>query len=84
MGILDNEENPTTDSDRVKAQVIGAGPTDFFFFFFGGVGAQKHVVANQAGVEGVDRLVLTASQKTSKLKHQMWILGLLFPKLRVR
>ena len=28
-GILGNEENPTTDSDRVKALVVDAGSTDF-------------------------------------------------------
>ena len=28
-GILDNEENSATDSDRVKAPVVGAGSTDF-------------------------------------------------------
>ena len=49
VGILDNEENPATDSDRLKAPVFGAGSTDF------GV-SQKHDVANQAGREGVDRL----------------------------
>ena len=58
-GILDNEENPATDSDRVKAPVVGAGSTDF-------EGSQKHEVANQAGTEGLDRLTPTASQKTSE------------------
>ena len=28
-GILDNEENPVTDSERVKAPVVGAGSTNF-------------------------------------------------------
>ena len=27
-GILNNEENPATDSDRVKAPVVGAGSAD--------------------------------------------------------
>ena len=45
-GILDNEENLATDSDQVKAPVIGIGFTDFG-------GSQKHEVANQAGAEGV-------------------------------
>ena len=58
-GILDNEVNPATDSDRVKALVVGAGSTDFG-------GSQKHDVANQAGAEEVDRLAPTASQKTSE------------------
>ena len=58
-GILDNEENPATNSDRVKAPVVGAGSTDFW-------ASQKHEVANQAAAEGVDRLVPTASQKTSE------------------
>ena len=59
VGILNNEENPTIDSDRVKAPVVGAGFTDFG-------GSQKHNVANQAGAEGDNRLVPTASQKTSE------------------
>ena len=58
-GILDNEENPATNSDRVKAPVVGTGSTDFG-------GSQKHGVANQAGAEGVDRFAPTASQKTSE------------------
>ena len=58
VGILNNEENPTTDSDRVKAPVVGAGSTDFG-------GSQKHDVANQAGAIGVDHLAPNASQKTS-------------------
>ena len=58
-GILNSEENPDTDSDRVKAPVVGAGSTDFG-------GSHKHDVANPAGAEGVDRLALTASQKTSE------------------
>ena len=53
------EENPATDSDRVKAAVVGAGSTDFG-------GSQKYDVANQAGAEEVDRLAPTATQKTSK------------------
>ena len=44
---------------KVKAPVGSAGSTDFG-------GSQKHVVANQAGAEGVDHLALTASQKTSE------------------
>ena len=28
-GILNNEENPAIDSDRVKASVVNAGFTDF-------------------------------------------------------
>ena len=58
-GILDNEENPATDSDRVKAPVVGAGSTDFW-------GSQKYDVANEAGAEGVDRLALIACQETSE------------------
>ena len=57
--ILDNEENSATDSDQVKAPVVGAGSTDFG-------GSQKYEVANQAGAEGLDRLDPTASQKTSE------------------
>ena len=56
--ILNHEENPDMDSDGVKVPVINACSTDFW-------GSQKHDVANQAGGEGVDRLALTASQKTS-------------------
>ena len=66
--ILNNEENPATDSDRVKAPVVGAGSTDF-------AGSQRHDVANQAGAEGDNRLAPTAPQKTSeeeKLKKK-WI-----------
>ena len=59
VGILNNEENPTIDSDRVKAPVAGAGFTDFG-------GSQKHNVANQAGAEGDNRLAPTVSQKTSE------------------
>ena len=59
-GTLHNEENPATYSDRVKAPMVGPGPTNF------GGGGQKHDVANQAGAEGVDRLALTASQKSSE------------------
>ena len=55
---LDNEENLATDSDRVKAPVVGAGSMDFG-------GSQEHDVANQAGVDRVVSLSLTASQKTS-------------------
>ena len=58
-GILDNEENSATDSDRVNALVVVSGPT--VFGGGGGGGGQKHVVANQAGAEGVDHLALTAS-----------------------
>ena len=50
-GILHNEENPTIDSDRVKPPVVGAGSTDFG-------PCQKHDVVNQAGAEGINRLVL--------------------------
>ena len=57
-GILNKEENPAIDSDRVKASVVDAGSTDFG-------GSQKHDVANQTGTEGVDRLAPSASQKTS-------------------
>ena len=53
------EENSATDSNRVKAPVVGAGSTNFG-------GSQKHDVANQADAEGVDHLALTASQKTSE------------------
>ena len=59
VGILDNEENPATDSDRVKTPVVGADSTDFG-------GSQNHDVANQASTEGVDRLTPTASQKKSE------------------
>ena len=38
-GNLGKEGNPAIDSDRVKARVVGAGPTDFG-------GSQKHGVAN--------------------------------------
>ena len=58
-GILNNEENPAIDSDRVKASVVNAGSTDFG-------GSQKHVVANQAGAIEVKRLASSASQKTSE------------------
>ena len=57
-GNLGKEGNPAIDSDRVKASVVGAGPTDFG-------GGQKHGVANQAGAEGDNRLAPTASQMTS-------------------
>ena len=57
-GIINNEENPAIDSDRVKASVVDAGSTDFRW-------SQKHDVANQAGAGRVVRLALTASQKTS-------------------
>ena len=59
---LDDDKNLATDSDRVKPPMVGAGPTDFFFFFWGG----KHDVANQAGAEGDNCLAPTASQKTSE------------------
>ena len=58
-GIINKEENPAIDSDRVKASVVDAGSTDFGR-------SQKHDVANQAGVEEVDRLAPTASKKTSE------------------
>ena len=58
-GILNKEENPAIDSDRVKASVVDAGSTDFG-------GSQKHDVANQADAEEVDRLAPTASKKTSE------------------
>ena len=57
-GILNNEENPAIDSDRVKASVVDAGSTDFG-------GSQKHDVDNQAGAGRVVRLAVTAFQKTS-------------------
>ena len=59
VSILNNEGNLTIDSDRVKAPVVGAGSTDFG-------GSQKHIVANQAGAEGDNRLAPTASQMTSE------------------
>ena len=58
-GILNKEENPAIDSDRVKASVVDAVSTDFG-------GSQKHDVANQADAEEVDRLAPTASKKTSE------------------
>ena len=58
-GIVNKEENPAIDADRVKAPVVGAGSTDFG-------GSQKHEVANQSGTVGVGRLALTLSQKTSE------------------
>ena len=58
QGILNNEENPAIDSDRLKASVVDAGSTDFG-------GSQKHDVANQAGAGRMARLALTASQKKS-------------------
>ncbi|KAG8286097.1 hypothetical protein J6590_067163 [Homalodisca vitripennis] len=48
-GTLTSEGNPVTNSDRVKAPVVGAGSTDFG-------GSQMYDVANQAGVTGVDHL----------------------------
>ena len=63
-GFLNGEENPTIDSDRVKAPVDGASFTDFGR-------SQKHDVANQAGAEGVNRLAPTASQKTSEKRRQI-------------
>ena len=60
-GILNKEENPAIDSDRVKASVVDAGSTDFRV-------SQKHDVANQADAEEVDRLAPTASKKTSEEK----------------
>ena len=57
--IINNEENPAIDSDRVKASVVDAGSTDFG-------GSQKHNVAIQTGAEEVDRLAPTAFQKTSE------------------
>ena len=62
-GILNKEENPAIDSDRVKASVVVAGSTDFG-------GSQKHDVANQAGAEEVDRLAPTASKKTSEEEEE--------------
>ena len=53
-GILNIEENPAINSDRVKASVVDAGSTDFG-------ASQKHDVANQADAEEVDRLAPTAS-----------------------
>ena len=32
-GFRHNEENPATNSDRVKATMVGADPTDFAYFF---------------------------------------------------
>ena len=58
-GILNKEEDPAIDSDRVKASVVDAGSTDFG-------GSQKHDVANQSDAEVVDRLAPTAFKKTSK------------------
>ena len=58
-GILNNDQNPAIDSDRVKAPVVGAGSTDFG-------GSQKHDVDNQAGAGRVNHLALTASQNTSE------------------
>ena len=55
---LDKEENLATDSDRVKAPVVGAGSTDFG-------GSQEHDVAKQADGDRVVSLALTASLKTS-------------------
>ena len=55
---LDDEENLATDSDRVKAPVVGASSTNFG-------GSQKHDVANQASGDRVVSLALTAFQKTS-------------------
>ena len=51
-GILNNEENPAIDSDRLKASVVDAGST-----YFGG--SQKHDVANQASAGRGFRLALT-------------------------
>ena len=53
-GILHNEENAASDSDRVKGWILL------------GIQKQKHNVANQAGAVGVDRLALTAFQKPSE------------------
>ena len=63
-GILNMEENPAIDSDRVKTPVVGAGSTDFG-------GSQKQDVANQASTEGVDRLTPTASQNTNEIRRQI-------------
>ena len=60
-GILNKEENLATDSDRVKAPVVGADSTDFGR-------SQVHDVANQADAEEVDCLAPTASKKTSDEK----------------
>ena len=43
---LDKEENLATDSDRVKAPVVGAGSMDFG-------GSQEHDVAKQTGGDRV-------------------------------
>ena len=55
---LDKEENLATDSDRVKAPVVGAGSTDFGE-------SQEYDMAKQAGADRVVSLALTASQKLS-------------------
>ena len=47
-GILNKEENPAIDSDRVIASAVDAGS--------GFWGSQKHDVANQADAEEVNRL----------------------------
>ena len=55
---LDKEENLATDSDRVKAPVVGSDSTDYW-------GSHKHDAAKQAGGDRVVILAFTASQKTS-------------------
>ena len=62
-GILNKEENPAIDSDRVKASVVDAGFTEFG-------GSQKHDVVNQADAEEMDRLAPTASKKTSEEEEE--------------
>ena len=61
-GILHNAENPATDSDRGKDPVSRCR----LHGFWGRGKGQKHSMANQAGAEGMDRLTLTASQKTNE------------------
>ena len=64
VGILNKEENPAIDSDRVKASLVHAGSTDFG-------GSQKQDVTNQAGAKLVDRLAPNASQKTSEEEEEV-------------
>ena len=60
-GILNKEENPAIDSDRVKASVVDAGSTDFG-------GSQKHNVANQADAEEVTDWPLLHLRRRAKKK----------------
>ena len=60
-GILNKEENPAIDCDRVKASVVDAGSTDFG-------GSQKHDVANQADAEEVGCLAPTLKRRAKKKK----------------